>query len=450
MAVSKRLRYEILRRDNHTCRYCGASAPDVPLRVDHVTPVALGGTDKPENLVTSCEPCNSGKSSATVDSAVVADVDATALRWADAMQQAAENLRQQETPKDEYRDTFLAEWNRWGTGKGESRKTVELPGDWKPSLERFRVAGLPAWVWAEIVDTAMGYEKVLPANKFKYCCGIAWNKVAELQVEARKVVGITPSAAATAAPFDIENPDDLVLEAALLTWGQEWACSFKGGPTPEQVEQFRSSAAQALASGRSLPDILHAAEYAVWFESADLAEGVKQHKSAAEFERQYVASLVFEHAWTQASGGEQPSQEVRDQAWNNCVRLYDRGLHPVYVIAAAAFAGTHLTPVVHWGVLTADAPDTDTVLPGYQHAEDLWSRTWRYAGPDQSWPSSDDRWAFREALDAVHDANKYLYADVYTAAVRAGAYRDHDLRPHLTLSTDALAAAALLFNGGDN
>jgi hypothetical protein len=63
MAVSKRLRYEILRRDNHTCRYCGASAPDVPLRVDHVTPVALGGSDKPDNLVASCEACNSGKSS---------------------------------------------------------------------------------------------------------------------------------------------------------------------------------------------------------------------------------------------------------------------------------------------------------------------------------------------------------------------------------------------------
>jgi 5-methylcytosine-specific restriction endonuclease McrA len=67
MAVSKRLRYEILRRDNHTCKYCGATAPTVPLRVDHVTPVALGGTDTPDNLVTSCEPCNSGKSSSTVD-----------------------------------------------------------------------------------------------------------------------------------------------------------------------------------------------------------------------------------------------------------------------------------------------------------------------------------------------------------------------------------------------
>lgn len=71
MAVSKRLRYEVLRRDNHTCRYCGATAPDVPLRVDHVTPVALGGTDTPDNLVTACEPCNSGKSS-TIEGFVAA------------------------------------------------------------------------------------------------------------------------------------------------------------------------------------------------------------------------------------------------------------------------------------------------------------------------------------------------------------------------------------------
>ena len=40
MAVSKRLRYEVLRRDNHTCRYCGAQAPDVKLTVDNMAPYA--------------------------------------------------------------------------------------------------------------------------------------------------------------------------------------------------------------------------------------------------------------------------------------------------------------------------------------------------------------------------------------------------------------------------
>lgn len=41
MSVSKRLRFEVLRRDNHTCRYCGSSAPEVKLTIDHVVPVAL-------------------------------------------------------------------------------------------------------------------------------------------------------------------------------------------------------------------------------------------------------------------------------------------------------------------------------------------------------------------------------------------------------------------------
>ncbi|WP_078628685.1 HNH endonuclease [Streptomyces sp. NRRL F-2664] len=56
MPVSNRLRFEVLRRDRYTCRYCGGSAPDVVLRVDHVVPVALGGTDTPDNLVAACEP----------------------------------------------------------------------------------------------------------------------------------------------------------------------------------------------------------------------------------------------------------------------------------------------------------------------------------------------------------------------------------------------------------
>lgn len=41
--VSKRLRFEILRRDQFKCRYCGTVAAERELRVDHVIPEALGG-----------------------------------------------------------------------------------------------------------------------------------------------------------------------------------------------------------------------------------------------------------------------------------------------------------------------------------------------------------------------------------------------------------------------
>lgn len=56
-----RARFDVLVRDNYTCRYCGRQAPNVVLHVDHVIPVAKGGTDDPDNLVTACYDCNEGK-----------------------------------------------------------------------------------------------------------------------------------------------------------------------------------------------------------------------------------------------------------------------------------------------------------------------------------------------------------------------------------------------------
>jgi len=60
--LSKRKRFEILKRDGFVCKYCGRSPAAVPLTVDHVIPIAGGGTDTPDNLVAACEDCNAGKS----------------------------------------------------------------------------------------------------------------------------------------------------------------------------------------------------------------------------------------------------------------------------------------------------------------------------------------------------------------------------------------------------
>ena len=82
MAVSKRLRYEVLRRDRYTCRYCGASAPGVLLVIDHVTPRKHGGRDTADNLVTACEPCNAGKSATMPDGWLVQEIEKAAREWA--------------------------------------------------------------------------------------------------------------------------------------------------------------------------------------------------------------------------------------------------------------------------------------------------------------------------------------------------------------------------------
>lgn len=59
--ISKKLRFEVFKRDNFTCQYCGRMAPYVILEVDHIKPVCKGGENDILNLITSCKDCNMGK-----------------------------------------------------------------------------------------------------------------------------------------------------------------------------------------------------------------------------------------------------------------------------------------------------------------------------------------------------------------------------------------------------
>jgi len=61
-SIPKLVRIEVFKRDSFTCQYCGRRAPDVLLEIDHIEPVAKGGTNDILNLLTSCADCNSGKS----------------------------------------------------------------------------------------------------------------------------------------------------------------------------------------------------------------------------------------------------------------------------------------------------------------------------------------------------------------------------------------------------
>lgn len=66
-AIKKSVRFEVFKRDNFTCQYCGSAAPDVVLHLDHINPVAGGGDNEIINLITSCQPCNSGKGAKALD-----------------------------------------------------------------------------------------------------------------------------------------------------------------------------------------------------------------------------------------------------------------------------------------------------------------------------------------------------------------------------------------------
>jgi len=66
MSISKKLRFEVFKRDGFTCQYCGRTPPEAILEVDHFKPKSKKGKDDINNLVTSCFDCNRGKSNREV------------------------------------------------------------------------------------------------------------------------------------------------------------------------------------------------------------------------------------------------------------------------------------------------------------------------------------------------------------------------------------------------
>lgn len=54
--VSAARRAAILERDGAVCLYCGDT--DGPFHIDHMTPLARGGSNRDENLCVACAPCN--------------------------------------------------------------------------------------------------------------------------------------------------------------------------------------------------------------------------------------------------------------------------------------------------------------------------------------------------------------------------------------------------------
>lgn len=60
--MTTKQRFEVFKRDNFTCGYCGQKPPAVVLEVDHINPRSKGGSDGIGNLITACKDCNRGKS----------------------------------------------------------------------------------------------------------------------------------------------------------------------------------------------------------------------------------------------------------------------------------------------------------------------------------------------------------------------------------------------------
>lgn len=197
MAVSKRLRFEVLRRDNHTCRYCGRSAPEVKLQVDHVVPETLGGSDDPSNLVAACVDCNGGKSSVPAGAELIDDVAEDALRWAKAIARAAEVDRRKRSDDD----LFVADFaNLIGAiiRSDPDENTYCMPDlgapciggapGFKRTVLQFRDSGLNLDDLEYAIKVAGSNRAISDQHNWKYFCGICWRMVEDRQATARSIL----------------------------------------------------------------------------------------------------------------------------------------------------------------------------------------------------------------------------------------------------------------------
>lgn len=129
-STGKRLRFEIMKRDGFKCRYCGATAATVLLHIDHVVPVAEGGSSDPANLVTACVDCNGGKSRIPLDESQLPEQEPTSdmLEHAEQMRAYLDAVKERESAFGEMADYAESLW--------KERVSHYVNGDTSTSLRR--------------------------------------------------------------------------------------------------------------------------------------------------------------------------------------------------------------------------------------------------------------------------------------------------------------------------
>ena len=167
-SLSKKLRFSILSRDEYTCRYCGATLDSGALLVvDHIQPVALGGTNDPTNLITACQPCNAGKGARSPDSSAPTEKDR--LRLLQEMREqeaAAEAVRLTIQARERQRQELCNLWCEIREVERCEEKTVDSLVHW---VGEFGVATVAVWI--HIADRKMGHRAEY--SLCKYIGGIA-------------------------------------------------------------------------------------------------------------------------------------------------------------------------------------------------------------------------------------------------------------------------------------
>ena len=169
--VSKKIRFEIFKRDGFKCAYCGKTPPAVTLECDHIEPVSAGGTNDLNNLITACFDWNRGKMNIPLETIP------------QPMQDNMEVIEEKRKQLREYKK-FVNKLNKQVgiiIDSIESIYKIAYPDYSLQEINRENIRYFLDQIGIEEVEKSMRiainavYED--PAGTWRYFCGICWRRI---------------------------------------------------------------------------------------------------------------------------------------------------------------------------------------------------------------------------------------------------------------------------------
>lgn len=177
--ISKKIRFNVFKRDRFTCQYCGNKPPNIVLEIDHVIPVSKNGDNSELNLLTSCFDCNRGKSNRSLKD-IPESIENNLKREVEASNQLKE-LNKFLTKKKRESDKIIKELLiYWFDNFNDSNKLLQNLSKKRSHSINIFLKRIPKIKIKEGMDLAISQcEENSEYNLWKYFCGIIWNWIKE-------------------------------------------------------------------------------------------------------------------------------------------------------------------------------------------------------------------------------------------------------------------------------
>lgn len=142
--LSKAVRFSIFARDGFTCRYCGSQSDSVRLVVDHIIPVAEGGTNDEANLITACEPCNQGKGKRTLEQSAPTEIDRLRmLQEVEEQKLVAQRAREAMQARAEFRQIVVDLWCDIRESRQADSRTISVIASY---VQQYGLTAVADWI----------------------------------------------------------------------------------------------------------------------------------------------------------------------------------------------------------------------------------------------------------------------------------------------------------------